>query len=356
MAWASYMLTQSLPYWPINPSITTDSWFNFQLDLVRCMWVVLPGAILWGASFPLALASVAVARAGSGAAGRRRLRREHRRRDRRLAVRQPAAGHVARQPARAAGADRRCRRSSGLLDAARPAAPRSRPGTFAVRRHRHDHRRRGDCRAARAQRPADARHARRLRPLCRDAGRAGRGDLHGRGVERVGRRDAAGERRPQLSQRRQGAGLERAAGHAAAADARPPHDADSASKPKNVLVIGCGAGVTAGAVSHRSGRRARRRSPRSSRSCRRSSPRISASTTSTSSTTQGAHPHRRRAALPADDRREVRRDHVGPARPVGQGRGDALHARSSSSWSKRTSIPAASSRCSCSCTRATPRR
>ncbi len=27
-------------------------WFNFQLDLVRCLWVVLPGAILWGASFP----------------------------------------------------------------------------------------------------------------------------------------------------------------------------------------------------------------------------------------------------------------------------------------------------------------
>ena len=30
-----------------------------QLDLVRCLWAVLPGAILWGASFPLALASVA---------------------------------------------------------------------------------------------------------------------------------------------------------------------------------------------------------------------------------------------------------------------------------------------------------
>jgi spermidine synthase len=60
IAWTSYMLTQSLPYWPVNPSITTDAWFNFQLDLVRCLWAVLPGAILWGASFPLALASVAV--------------------------------------------------------------------------------------------------------------------------------------------------------------------------------------------------------------------------------------------------------------------------------------------------------
>jgi spermidine synthase len=59
MAWAAYMLTQSLPYWPVNPSISNDPWVNFQLDLVRCLWVVLPSAILWGASFPLALASVA---------------------------------------------------------------------------------------------------------------------------------------------------------------------------------------------------------------------------------------------------------------------------------------------------------
>jgi len=59
IAWSAYMLTQSMPYWPINPSITTDPWFNFQLDFVRCLWVVLPGSILWGASFPLALASLA---------------------------------------------------------------------------------------------------------------------------------------------------------------------------------------------------------------------------------------------------------------------------------------------------------
>ncbi|MEP6592562.1 MAG: fused MFS/spermidine synthase, partial [Acidobacteriota bacterium] len=59
IAWTGYMLTQSLPYWPINPSISTDPWLNFQLDIVRCLWAILPGAILWGASFPLALASVA---------------------------------------------------------------------------------------------------------------------------------------------------------------------------------------------------------------------------------------------------------------------------------------------------------
>jgi spermidine synthase len=59
IAWTAYMLTQSMPYWPINPSIASSPWFNFQLDLARCWWTVLPGAILWGASFPLALAAVA---------------------------------------------------------------------------------------------------------------------------------------------------------------------------------------------------------------------------------------------------------------------------------------------------------
>jgi spermidine synthase len=59
LAWAAYMLTESLPMWPINPSISADPWFNFQLDMVRALWVVLPGAILWGLSFPLALAAVA---------------------------------------------------------------------------------------------------------------------------------------------------------------------------------------------------------------------------------------------------------------------------------------------------------
>ena len=59
MAWTAWILTDSLPYWPINPSIAPNAWFQFQLDLVRCLFAILPGAILWGASFPLALASVA---------------------------------------------------------------------------------------------------------------------------------------------------------------------------------------------------------------------------------------------------------------------------------------------------------
>ena len=59
MAWTAYVLNASLPFWPINPSISTSLWFQFQLDLTRCMFAILPGAVLWGASFPLALASLA---------------------------------------------------------------------------------------------------------------------------------------------------------------------------------------------------------------------------------------------------------------------------------------------------------
>ena len=66
IAWAAYMNTESLPYWPINPSISTSPWFTLQMDLARAFWVVLPGAILWGASFPLALASVASGDEDSG--------------------------------------------------------------------------------------------------------------------------------------------------------------------------------------------------------------------------------------------------------------------------------------------------
>jgi spermidine synthase len=60
ISWTAYMLSRSLPYWPIDPSLSNNPWYNFQLDLMRCIWAILPAACLWGASFPLALASVAV--------------------------------------------------------------------------------------------------------------------------------------------------------------------------------------------------------------------------------------------------------------------------------------------------------
>lgn len=59
VSWAAYMLARSLPYWPVNPKLSTSPWFNFQIDLARCIWAIFPAACLWGASFPLALAAVA---------------------------------------------------------------------------------------------------------------------------------------------------------------------------------------------------------------------------------------------------------------------------------------------------------
>src|SRR5688572_21103462 len=59
IAWAAYAAGASLPYWPINPSISTDLAYTFQLDLIRAIWVLLPSTLLWGASFPLALGAVA---------------------------------------------------------------------------------------------------------------------------------------------------------------------------------------------------------------------------------------------------------------------------------------------------------
>jgi spermidine synthase len=59
IAWTAYTLAVSLPYWPINPTLSTSPWFTFQLDLLRCFWAILPAACLWGASFPFALAAAA---------------------------------------------------------------------------------------------------------------------------------------------------------------------------------------------------------------------------------------------------------------------------------------------------------
>ena len=59
IAWAAQMLGRSLPFWPIDANATTTPAIRFQLDLLRCAWVVLPAACLWGASFPLALATLA---------------------------------------------------------------------------------------------------------------------------------------------------------------------------------------------------------------------------------------------------------------------------------------------------------
>jgi spermidine synthase len=59
VAWAAFMLCASLPYWPVSAGLSRSPWILFQLDIVRCLWAILPAALLWGASFPLALAGAA---------------------------------------------------------------------------------------------------------------------------------------------------------------------------------------------------------------------------------------------------------------------------------------------------------
>ena len=66
IAWTAYQLGGSLPYWQINPSISSNIWFNFELDLSRALWALLPPTLVWGASFPLALAAAASPRQDAG--------------------------------------------------------------------------------------------------------------------------------------------------------------------------------------------------------------------------------------------------------------------------------------------------
>jgi spermidine synthase len=62
IAWAAYTIAVTLPYWPVDNSLVATPQAKFQFDLVRCAWAILPSTLLWGASFPLALAAFSAAR------------------------------------------------------------------------------------------------------------------------------------------------------------------------------------------------------------------------------------------------------------------------------------------------------
>ena len=57
IAWTAYAIAEALPYWPAL--LSTTPWRTLELDLLRCLFAILPPAILWGASFPFAFAAAA---------------------------------------------------------------------------------------------------------------------------------------------------------------------------------------------------------------------------------------------------------------------------------------------------------
>jgi spermidine synthase len=65
VAWTAFTINR-LPSWPIDPSGSPSPWIIFEIDLLRCLWAVIPPACLWGASFPLALASAATGKGDPG--------------------------------------------------------------------------------------------------------------------------------------------------------------------------------------------------------------------------------------------------------------------------------------------------
>ena len=70
VAWSAYMIAKALPYWPIDPGLSPSPRFTLEIDFARALWTVLPAALLWGASFPLALAAVAEPGQDPGRLGR----------------------------------------------------------------------------------------------------------------------------------------------------------------------------------------------------------------------------------------------------------------------------------------------
>src|SRR6266571_3356934 len=59
IAGTAYTITRWLPFWPVDPWLSMNPWFNFDLDVTRSVRTIFPATLLWGASFPIALASAA---------------------------------------------------------------------------------------------------------------------------------------------------------------------------------------------------------------------------------------------------------------------------------------------------------
>jgi spermidine synthase len=61
IAWTAYAISFHLPYWPVDPLLSQAPRYTFEIDMVRSVFAILPPALFWGAAFPLAFGA---ARAG----------------------------------------------------------------------------------------------------------------------------------------------------------------------------------------------------------------------------------------------------------------------------------------------------
>jgi spermidine synthase len=59
IAWAAYAIALLLPYWPLGATLQSPSWVTLAGDALRAAAAILPPAMAWGASLPLALAATA---------------------------------------------------------------------------------------------------------------------------------------------------------------------------------------------------------------------------------------------------------------------------------------------------------
>ena len=70
IAWTAYAISTSLPAWSIESARLTDLRYTYRVDLLRCLWAVLLPTISRAPSFPLAIAAIAPGRDPARAVGR----------------------------------------------------------------------------------------------------------------------------------------------------------------------------------------------------------------------------------------------------------------------------------------------
>jgi len=63
IAWGAFAIARALPYWPLDVTLPSTAALTLEVDLLRATIAIMPAALLWGASFPLALAALTSARA-----------------------------------------------------------------------------------------------------------------------------------------------------------------------------------------------------------------------------------------------------------------------------------------------------